>query len=192
MAITSSKTGRKNAIPKSNGITIQPVQVNKGFLRSLADPQDKLFFQFNPTEFGYSKGAEYSEKKIPGLSSPLYQFSNGSKKPINIITEWLDLCPPKGKDPNNPKTLNKIEAAIKWLESKCHNAQKANSLSSAPEVLVLNFGASLNRVRIDHIEVKIDRFYPNMRPRHAVITISMFQVIDQHQGPADILKKYFF
>lgn len=190
--ISGARNGGRGIIPRSNGVTIQPVQVQKAYIKTVADPKDKFTFQFNPTEYAYTKGAEYAEKKIPGLSSPLFQYSHGSKKPITLISEWLDLCPPEGQDVNNPKTPNVIEQAIKWLESKCHNAQKANSLSSAPPVLILYFGGKTERVRIDDIDVKLTRFYPNMRPRKGIIIIKMFQVIEKHQGPADVLKKYFF
>jgi hypothetical protein len=43
-----------------------------------------LEVQFNPTEYGLSKGAKFAEVVIPGLDSPLVQFVNGESEKLTL------------------------------------------------------------------------------------------------------------
>lgn len=47
-------------------------------------PSNSIKVSFNPTEFTVEKGATYAEATIPGLDSPLLQFSSGKAKTLTL------------------------------------------------------------------------------------------------------------
>jgi hypothetical protein len=49
-----------------------------------ADVGEPFEVQFNPTEYGFTKGAKYAEVVIPGLDSPVLQFVNGEAEKLTL------------------------------------------------------------------------------------------------------------
>ena len=47
-------------------------------------PSNSIKVAFNPTEYTIEKGASYAEATIPGLDSPLLQFSNGNARTLTL------------------------------------------------------------------------------------------------------------
>ncbi len=45
---------------------------------------DPLEVQFNPTEYGLTKGAQFAEIAIPGLDSPVLQFVRGDSEKLTL------------------------------------------------------------------------------------------------------------
>lgn len=164
--------------------------VARCYMTLFDDKQNKLYFQTNPMVYEFEKSAEYKHDVIPGLSGPYSNFVAGGQKTINIVSTWIDRCPTK--EPDNPKSANVIENAIKWIEAKLHNNQKEGVLASAPPSIILFIGGKTERVRIEKMKVSITKRYPNQRPREATITIDCFQVVSKHTNPKDVLKKYFW
>jgi nucleoid-associated protein YgaU len=59
-------------------MTFQKLDLQKA---NVGDPID---VQFNPSEYGFTKGAKYGEVVIPGLDSPVLQFVNGEAEKLTL------------------------------------------------------------------------------------------------------------
>jgi hypothetical protein len=59
-------------------MTFQKLDLQKA---NVGDPID---VQFNPSEYGFTKGAKYGEVVIPGLDSPVLQFINGEAEKLTL------------------------------------------------------------------------------------------------------------
>ena len=46
--------------------------------------EETITVQYNPTEYGLSKGAEFAEIAIPGLDSPVLQFIRGNSETMTL------------------------------------------------------------------------------------------------------------
>lgn len=59
-------------------MTFQKLDLQKG---NVGQPFE---VQFNPTEYGLTKGAKFAEVAIPGLDSPILQFVNGENEKLTL------------------------------------------------------------------------------------------------------------
>lgn len=63
-------------------LTFQRLDLNK---RPLPSPKgDPLEVPYNPTEYGFSKAAQFADVAIPGLDSPVIQFIRGDAETLSL------------------------------------------------------------------------------------------------------------
>lgn len=90
--------------PKPNKLKIIPGRYS-GTTATFNDAdEDALTCDFNPTEYSVDKGNAYSEATIPGLDSPLIQFTHGN---VRTLTLELLLDSYTYSEDGKPKDLRK-------------------------------------------------------------------------------------
>ncbi len=60
------------------------MRTEKGFIVPVDHPEDTYTFILNPEGFSDDKATEYSKTKIPAISHPIYQYSNGGERKISF------------------------------------------------------------------------------------------------------------
>lgn len=112
---------RKEEAPKPDKLRITCGKLDGTTAKFSESEANTLTCDFNPTEYSIDKGNAYSEAAIPGLNSPLIQFTHG-----NIRTLTLELLldsytyAKDGKPKDLRKTdLPKIDKMLR-VESELH------------------------------------------------------------------------
>jgi hypothetical protein len=96
----------------------------KGYLVDVEN-RERLEFQYNPSEIGDDKAANYADIKVPGISHPKHQFiAGGSRR----ITFKLFLF--KGD----------VKQKIAWLQSLLYPEHSGTMLKSPPHRVIFIFG----------------------------------------------------
>jgi len=93
-------------MPDTSKLSIIPGKY-RGTQATFNDSDDNaLICEFNPTEYSVDKGNAYSEATIPGLDSPLIQFTHGN---VRTLTLELLLDSYTYAENGKPKDLRKTD-----------------------------------------------------------------------------------
>jgi hypothetical protein len=87
--------------------------------------------QFNPNEYGMTKGAKYAEVVIPGLDSPVLQFVNGENEKLTLEL-FFDTTDEKGTGADAVSVSTKLDAFYRLV--------KVDGAAHAPPVVRVTWG----------------------------------------------------
>jgi hypothetical protein len=99
--------------------------------------------QFNPTEFGLTKGAKYAEVVIPGLDSPVLQFVNGENEKLTLEL-FFDTTDEGGTGDGAVSVTTKLDAFYRLV--------KVDGKMHAPPIVRLTWGEGFPGVTTDGSE----------------------------------------
>lgn len=99
--------------------------------------------QFNPTEFGLTKGARYAEVVIPGLDSPVLQFVNGENEKLTLEL-FFDTTDQGGTGDGAVSVTTKLDAFYRLV--------KVDGAMHAPPIVRLTWGEGFPGVTVDGSE----------------------------------------
>lgn len=91
----------------------------KAKLSNLTKPADSVEVKFNPTEYSISRNMSYAEVQIPGLSTPLLQFTRGEAQTLSLelFLDASDRLAAGKKIPADSQTPLGIENDLKRLRT---------------------------------------------------------------------------
>ena len=90
------------------------------------DTGDKIKVLFNPEKYSLSKSNSFAEITIPGLESPILQFSNGAAQTLTMEL-FFDSY--------------EMGADVRYFTEKIVKLQKIDSSTKAPPVLLFSYGS---------------------------------------------------
>lgn len=160
-------------------------------------------FQYFPEKVSDSKSVDYSQKSVPGASHPIYTFISGGERTITFDAIFVDDAGPTSasdllsggktfsvKDADK-RDIQDIESAIKWLRYCMYPSYKSG-VAKAPPLVVLylpnsgiigtgNYTDSIVGI-LRRADVTYEAFYRNGKPRIAVVSIEIVEVIQTKRG----------
>ena len=149
-----------------NGVFLHPKGTGaliKGSLTNLETSTTK-YFQFNPEEIKYSRSAEYSSIKSPGMQYPTFYFVNGGEKTFTLELFMYD----------NPST-GKIKSYEKFFETLLPAEDNSNAFKKPSEALYV-LGSDAFKVVLNSYEVKHEMWDKYMNPTQSRFTLSFTKV----------------
>jgi contractile injection system tube protein len=87
--------------------------------------------QFNPNEYGMTKGAKYAEVVVPGLDSPVLQFVNGENEKLTLEL-FFDTTDEKGTGADAVSVSTKLDAFYRLV--------KVDGAVHAPPIVRVTWG----------------------------------------------------
>lgn len=149
-----------------NGVFLHPKGTGaliKGSLTNL-ETSTTMYFQFNPEEIKYSRSAEYSSIKSPGMQYPTFYFVNGGEKTFTLELFMYD-NPSKGK----------IKRYEKFFETLLPDEDNTNAFKKPSEALYV-LGNDAFKVVLNSFEVKHEMWDKYMNPTQSRFTMSFTKV----------------
>lgn len=149
-----------------NGVFLHPKGTGaliKGSLTNL-ETSTTMYFQFNPEEIKYSRSAEYSSIKSPGMQYPTFYFVNGGEKTFTLELFMYD-NPSKGK----------IKRYEKFFETLLPAEDSTNAFKKPSEALYV-LGNDAFKVVLNSFEVKHEMWDKYMNPTQSRFTMSFTKV----------------
>lgn len=149
-----------------NGVFLHPKGTGaliKGSLTNL-ETSTTMYFQFNPEEVKYSRSAEYSSIKAPGMQYPTFYFVNGEEKTFSLELFMYD----------NPST-GKIKSYEKFFETLLPAENNTNAFKKPSEALYV-LGSDAFKVVLNSYEVKHEMWDKYMNPTQSRFTLSFTKV----------------
>lgn len=142
---------------------------SRGSLTPVMPAGDTLRFEYNPTEFSTSKGAEWAEIGIPGLDFPLQQFVRGGLK-------TLDLDVYLNRDFYDSR--HDVRAAIESFERLVEKTAD----TAAPPVCIFEWGPFSFTCVVGTLGVKYTMFDPYGEPIEATLSLALRQYREKKQS----------
>ena len=142
----------------------------KGLIKNLSsggnvEGKDYMFFQYNPENFEYSRGATYTEISAPGMSYPDAQFVRGNVRTFPVELFFID----------KPHTglINKYMNFIgKFLPPETNT----KDFVTPPEMLFV-YGYFVRRCVLEDLNIKVEEFdVGSGEPTIARFTLQLRQV----------------
>jgi len=124
-------------------MTFQKLDLNKD---AVGEP---LEVQFNPTEYGLSKGARFAEVVIPGLDSPIVQFVNGESEKLNLEL-FFDTTDEKGTGAGAVPVTSKVDPFYRLV--------KVDGDLHAPPIVRVTWGDQFPGLTTDQNEQPLPAF----------------------------------
>jgi nucleoid-associated protein YgaU len=109
---------------------------------------EPLEVQFNPTEYGLTKGAQFAEIAIPGLDSPVVQFVRGDSEKLTL--ELFFDTTEDGTGANATPVTTKVEPFYRLV--------KIDGELHAPPLVRLTWGEQFPGITTDQSERPIPAF----------------------------------
>lgn len=141
--------------------------------------EERIEVQYNPTEFGSTKGAQIAEIAIPGLDSPVLQFVRGQNETVSLelFFDSTEEGTASGATPVTEKT-NRFYALVK-MSGRDHAPPKCRFVWGAEfPGLVNNQGeVSAKRNAFDCVVESVAQtfvlFNPEGVPLRATLTVAL-------------------
>jgi hypothetical protein len=141
---------------------------------------------FNPAEYTHTIGNKFEEKSLPGLSSPILQFVNGTVQSLSMdlfFDTWTDK-----KDDDLPGYLRKF-ALMLAIDNELH----------APPPVEFNWGVFSFQAYVENVTQKFTMFDSGGKPVRATLSVSFKQfrplkdqLNDPRKNSADKTKRRVF
>ena len=125
----------------------------------------KMSFQFNPTEFAYSRGATYNEIIAPGMPYPLTQYGHGNAREFSVTLFMYD----------NPCS-GKISNAEHFLEDFLPDEGNGRKNFKKPIDLTICVGKFVKKCVLTDLGMNIQRIDTNGYAIQAEISLSLRQI----------------
>lgn len=124
---------------------------------------ERLVFQFNPTNIPYSRSAKYTTIESPGMSYPLTQYTGGDVREFNIDLFYYDR-PYSGK----------IKKAREFLEALM--PPETNTATFVPPTFTFAYGYFVKTLVLVQLQVNDDWLDSNGNPIMTKFTLTVRQV----------------
>ena len=128
------------------------------------DTQEKLIFQFNPTNVPYSRGANYGSIESPGMSYPLTQYIGGQVREFSFEVFYYDK-PYSGK----------ITKARNFLESLLPPEYNKSDFTKPPS-FTFAYGYFVKTLVLLDLQVNDDWLDENGNPIQTSFVLTVRQV----------------
>jgi len=128
--------------------------------------RERLEFQYNPSEIGESKSAQYIDIKVPGISHPRHQYIAGGSRQISFSLSFF-----KGN----------VKEKVNWLQSLLYPEHSGSVLKSPPHRVIFIFGELYPEVVCIVRSVKIryfNLFQENLVPQQAEVDIVLEEFVE--------------
>ena len=119
----------------------------------------KLYVLFNPAEYALEKGNQFQANALPGLSSPLVQFVNGSADSLSMELFFDTYTDGKREDVTRE---TKKFAQLLEIDPELH----------APPPVKFVWGEFQFKAVLERINQKFTMFLENGRPVRATLTVT--------------------
>ena len=205
--LVSAFTGDLIASPKVAEVLIVPLGEDGKLTKDEFGKGDgKRILQYWPESLSDSKGANWQSRDIPGAPLPIYQWVNGSERPLSFTATFSrDMDGEIGEDIDEDKHNVDIDAAVAWLrmlESNDYRPVGDMQAAIAPPTLWLMFmGTKLgyndnaNVPKVDsytydsgiycilnNVEVERVDWFPSGRPKFANVSLSFLETMQIGAG----------
>ena len=134
--------------------------------------------QFNPNEYGFTKGAKYAEVAIPGLDSPVLQFVNGESEKLSLEL-FFDTTDEGGTGADAVSVSTKLDAFYRLV--------KVDGAVHAPPIVRVTWGdefpgpaagendrpVAVFDAVVDSVQRKYTLFNSEGVPLRAIATVSL-------------------
>ncbi len=125
---------------------------------------DILQVQFNPTEFTFSKGAQYAEIGIYGIDSPILQFTQGQTQTFSLELFFDTTEHGMGEGAQDVGELIKPFYQLVKIQPETH----------APPRIQFNWGEKLSfKAVVEQVQRNYTLFNPEGIPLRATVTLSL-------------------
>ena len=135
----------------------------KGWIKN-NETQEKKSFQFNPTTFGYSRGATYIEISAPGMPYPDTQFVRGNSRSFSVPLFFYD-------NPNTGVITEYTEFFNGFLPPEINKDEYTQ-----PPIMTFCFGSFIRKCVLEDLSISIELMDENCEPTQATITLQLRQV----------------
>ena len=132
----------------------------KGYILNGVKGEKRLFL-YNPSEISFSRSANYSEIKSPGLSNPLTQYINGNSMQFKFPLFLYDK-PYSGLIPNWQRFLDN------FLPPDWNNIN-----FKKPDWLMIAMGNFIHRCVVMSIDYSYTEFNQTLYPTVGTITLNL-------------------
>ena len=137
--------------------------VTKGWIKNNTTG-DKMSFQYNPTNFSYSRGVTYTDISAPGMAYPNTQFVKGNVRSFPITLFFYD----------NPNT-GVIKKYMNFI-GKFLTPETNSSKYTKPPEMTFCYGYFIRRCVLEDLNITIDRIDEDGEPIQATFTLQLRQV----------------
>ena len=132
------------------------------------ETRERLEFQYNPSEIGDDKSANYADIAIPGISHPRQQYVSGGARRIAFKLFFF-----KGE----------VKQQVNWLQSLLYPEHSGTTLKSAPHRTIFVFGELYPGIVCIVRNVKARYFNlfdeTTLSPQHAEIDLTLDEWVDE-------------
>jgi len=155
----------------------------KAKLSNLTRPADSVEVKFNPTEYSISRNMNYAEVQIPGLATPLLQFTRGEAQTLSLelFLDASDRLAAGKKIPADSQTPLGIENDLKRLRTLVTIDPELH----APPVVELAWGSEHFQGVITNYTEKFVMFDQEGNALRARVTLQL----KKYEAPAVQLKE---
>lgn len=129
---------------------------------------ERLVFQFNPTQIPYSRSAKYTSIESPGMSYPLIQYTGGNARTFSFEVFYYD-------NAGDGKSTGKINSARRFLESLLPPEYNTSGFTKPP-TFTLAYGYFVKTLVLEGLDVLDERLDRDGQPVQTRFTLSVRQV----------------
>jgi nucleoid-associated protein YgaU len=123
---------------------------------------------FNPTDYNFERSNTYKATSVPGLTSPLIQFTSGESDRLS-----LDLFLDDYTDADGPTSMNKKEAkSVNARIAEIFKLLEIDASLHAPPPVRFDWGTMKFSAVIEKISRKVTMFHPDGTPARATLSVS--------------------
>ena len=137
--------------------------VTKGWIKNNTTGK-KMSFQYNPTNFSYSRGVTYTDISAPGMAYPNTQFVKGNVRSFPITLFFYD----------NPNT-GVIKKYMNFIGGFLTPETNSSKYTKPPE-MTFCYGYFIRRCVLEDFNITIDRIDEDGEPIQATFTLQLRQV----------------
>ncbi len=121
-------------------------------------------FQFNPTEYSLTKGAQIAEIAIPGIDSPILQFVAGQNEKLAMELFF---------DTTREKGIGTEAKDVREHTNRVYQLVKIQPKTHAPPRVRVSWGQGLSfEAIVESVTQKFTLFNPNGLPLRATLSVS--------------------
>lgn len=137
--------------------------VTKGWIKNNVTGS-KMSFQYNPSNFVYSRGVTYTDISAPGMQYPNTQFVKGNARSFPITLFFYD----------NPNT-GVIRKYMNFLGGFLTPETNSSGYTKPPD-MTFCYGYFIRKCVLEDLAINIERVDSNGEPIQASFTLQLRQV----------------
>ncbi len=146
----------------------EPVALEYANLTNL-DTGDRIEVLFNPNEYTLSKGNNFAQAAVPGLSTPLLQFVAGSLRRLDMELVFDSY----EAHTHASRTVNPPRSDVRKLTQKVVELLAINPATHAPPIVLFNWGGLSFTGVMAKVDQRYTMFLEDGTPIRARLQVSM-------------------
>lgn len=140
--------------------------------------------QINPSPIRDSKGTNWDDSQVPGLSHPRSQFIAGEARIIRFTAQFYFESPLTGVD------YAEVRRRAKWLESLQYPTHAGTMLMRPPAICMIIMGMLYRGIRVNFRQVETDYTDPfdsiTLYPFRANVDCVCHELVEQSVSPFQV------